>query len=225
MCGRFVGFKAAKALQEQFPIDVINVTVTPDDNIAPSQEILAIARYKGKNHLVRFHWGLVPFWAKDRSIGNKLINARSETIATKPSFRNAFIKRRCLIPANGFYEWKRAKGAKQPMLISLPDGKPFAFAGLWEIWCDKENETSYRSCTIITREASDSMKPIHHRMPVILKQEAFDLWLDTKIQHLQCLQNIIQNQIHTEIKAVPVSAQVNAAKNNRPDNLKPFGIE
>jgi putative SOS response-associated peptidase YedK len=221
MCGRFVGFTAAKTLQEQFPIDVIDVEVLPNYNIAPSQEILAIAQYKGKNHLVRFHWGLVPSWAKDVSIGNKLINARSETVATKPSFRNAFRRRRCLIPSNGFYEWKQTNDGKQPMFISLADENPFAFAGLWETWHDREKGTPYRSCTIITRTASESMKAIHHRMPVILKQEGYNAWLDPKNQDVEGLQGIIQNQTHTEVKAVPVSKQVNSVRTNRPDNLTP----
>ena len=221
MCGRFVGFTNIEALKEQFPIDVANVDMVASYNVAPSQEILAIARYEGENHLVRFHWGLVPSWTKDVSIGNKLINARSETIATKPSFRNAFKRRRCLIPADGFYEWKKTKDGKQPVFLTLSDGKPFAFAGLWETWHDKENETAYRSCTIITREASESMKEIHHRMPVILKQEAFKSWLDTKNQDIERLQEIIQNQIHTELVGVPVSNRVNSIRNNGPENIRP----
>jgi putative SOS response-associated peptidase YedK len=225
MCGRFVGFTSLEALKEQFPIDVAHVDVVASYNVAPSQEILAIACYEGKNHLVRFHWGLVPSWAKDVSIGNKLINARSETIATKPSFRSAFKRRRCLIPANGFYEWKKTNGAKQPVFLTLPHGKPFAFAGLWETWHDKEKETVYRSCTIITREASASMMPIHHRMPVILKPAAFDAWLNPENRDVESLQEIIQNQIHTELKAVPVSKQVNSVKNNRPENIRPVSIE
>ncbi|GAB6904321.1 SOS response-associated peptidase [Desulfosarcina cetonica] len=221
MCGRFVEFTSIKELREQFPIDVANVDVLASYNVAPIQEILAIARYKAENHLVRFHWGLVPSWAKDVSFGNKRINARSETIATKPSFRNAFKRRRCLIPADGFYEWKKTNSGKRPVFVTLPDGKPFAFAGIWETWRAKENETAYRSCTIITREASESMKEIHHRMPVILKQEAFDSWLDTKNQDVERLQEIIKNQIHTELINVPVSMRVNSVRNNGPENIRP----
>ncbi|GAB6910162.1 SOS response-associated peptidase [Desulfosarcina cetonica] len=221
MCGRFVGFTSLKALKEQFPIDVTNVDVVASYNVAPSQEILAIARYEGENHLVRFYWGLVPAWAKDVSIGNKLINARSETVATKPSFRNAFKRRRCIIPADGFYEWKKTKGGKQPVFLTLPDGKPFAFAGLWETWHDKENKTAYKSCTIITREASASMAPIHNRMPVILKPAAFDAWLNTRNQDIELLQGIIQNQIHTELVNVPISNRVNSVRNNGPENIRP----
>ena len=195
MCGRFAGFTTVENLQEHFPIDVADIQVTPNYNIAPTQEILVIARHEKKNHLLKYHWGLVPFWAKDLSIGTKLINARSETAATKPSFRNAFKKRRCLIPANGFYEWKGSKGKKQPMFLTLPDGNPFAFAGLWEVWDNKgKEETQYRSCTVLTREASESVKPIHHRMPVILKPEAFDAWLDPDNQDIDPLLEIIQKK-------------------------------
>jgi len=222
MCGRFVGFRALRELMDYFPIDVSKVDVFENFNVAPSQEVLAIARYEEKNNLVKFNWGLVPFWAKDKSIGNRLINARSETVASKPSFRTAFRKKRCLILADGFYEWKGEKGHKQPMFLTLPDGKPFAFAGLWETWDNKGKEQKpYRSCTILTREASESVRSIHHRMPVILKPEAYELWLSPENQNADLLHDIIQNKIFTTLKAVSVSKQVNAVRNNRPDNIQP----
>lgn len=224
MCGRFAGFSSVEMLQEHFPIDGADIEVTHNYNIAPAQEIVAIARHEGKNFLRKFFWGLVPFWAKDLSIGNRLINARSETAATKPSFRSAFKKRRCLIPANGFYEWKGDKGKKQPMFLTLPDGKPFAFAGLWEVWDNQgKMETPYRSCTILTKEASESVMPIHNRMPVILKPEAFDAWLDPDNQNVKLLMEIIHDQIFTDLKSVPVSKAVNSVKNNRLENIKPVG--
>jgi putative SOS response-associated peptidase YedK len=155
-----------------------------------------------------------------------MINARSETVATKPSFRNAFKKRRCLILADGFYEWKPEKGHKQPMFLTLPDGHPFAFAGLWEVWDNAGKATTqYRSCTILTRAASASVKPIHHRMPVILKPEAYGPWLNPNNQDANSLQTIIQNQIYTELTSVPVSKQVNSSRNNNPSNLKPVQTE
>jgi len=223
MCGRFAGFSSMETLKAHFPIDVADVTATANYNVAPNQEILAIIRQEEKNHLLAVYWGLVPFWAKDLSTGSRLINARSETVADKPSFRNAFRKRRCLIPANGFYEWKKAGGKepKQPMYLTLPDESPFAFAGLWESWDNKGKEgTPYRSCAILTREASESVKPIHHRMPVILKPEAFTSWLDPDNQDKSNLLDIIQNNIYTELKSVPVSNQVNSPKNNRPENIR-----
>lgn len=222
MCGRFVGFTAAKALQEQFPIDAIDVEVTPNYNVAPTQEIIAIVRHGDKNHLEKLYWGLVPFWAKDISIGNRMINARSETAATKPSFRSPFKNRRCLILADGFYEWKREKGHKQPMYLTLPDGRPFAFAGLWETWDNRGKETNpYRSATILTREASESVMPIHNRMPVILKPKSFQTWLDRANQDVRLLQDLVQKEVYQKLRSVPVSKQVNSVKVNRPGNIKP----
>jgi len=221
MCGRFVGFRNIEELIEHFPIDISNVEVTANFNVAPSQEILSIIRHDNQNHLEKLCWGLVPFWAKDTTIGNRMINARSETVATKPSFRTAFKKRRCLIIADGFYEWKGKKGQKQPIFLTLPNGNPFAFAGLWEVWDNKGKEPPHRSCTILTREASESVMPIHHRMPVILKPDAYDSWLSPDNQGVESLQKIIQNQIYTELTSTPVSKQVNSVKNNRPGNIQP----
>jgi putative SOS response-associated peptidase YedK len=208
-------------LIKHFPIDVAAAEVTENFNVAPTQEILAIIRHDDQNHLEKLHWGLVPFWAKDTTIGGRMINARSETVASKPSFRTAFKWRRCLILADGFYEWKEEKGNKQPMFLTLPNGCPFAFAGLWETWDDRGKEsTPYRSGTILTREASGSVRPIHHRMPVILKPEAFGPWLSRKNQDARLLQNIIKNQIYTELKSIPVSKQINSLKVNRPGNIR-----
>ncbi len=221
MCGRFVGYRNLEELLAHFPIDVVDAQVSPNYNVAPTQEILAILRIEERNHLDYLKWGLVPFWAKDKTIGSRMINARSETAATKPGFRNAYKKRRCLILADGFYEWMGEKGQKQPMLLTLPDGSPFAFAGLWEIWDDKgEEETAYRSCAILTRGASASVMPIHNRMPVILKPEAFDTWLDPDNQDIGSISNIIESQIFTELNSIPVSKQVNSVQHNGPKNIQ-----
>lgn len=221
MCGRFVGFRRFEELAEHFPIDVADVEVVENYNVAPTQAILAIVRQGKQNHLERLNWGLVPFWAKDKTIGSRMINARSETAAGKPSFRNAFKRRRCLILADGFYEWRGKKGDKQPVFLTLPDGNPFVFAGLWEIWDDKGRESPpYKSCAILTRPASESVRPIHHRMPVILKPEAYDAWLDPGNQDIDSLRLIIKDQIFTELTSVPVSKQVNAVRNNSPDNIR-----
>jgi len=226
MCGRFIGFSTLEQLVNYFPIDVANVDVSPNYNVAPTQEILAIVRQDDNlNHLEKYFWGLVPFWAKDPGIGNRMINARSETVASKPSFRAAFRKRRCLIPADGFFEWKATKGLKQPMLLTLADRSPFAFAGLWEVWDDHgKREAPYRSCTILTRDASESVMPIHNRMPVILKPEAFGLWLDLDLQDGEVLQGIIETQVYTELASYPVSKAVNSVKNNRPENIEPVEV-
>jgi putative SOS response-associated peptidase YedK len=202
---------------------VASVDVSPSYNIAPTQEVLAIARHDDRNHLEKFHWGLVPFWAKDTGNVSRMINARSETVAAKPSFRMAFKWRRCLILADGFYEWKGEKGDRQPMFLTLPGGRPFAFAGLWESWDNRgKAPVAYRSCSILTREASGSVRPIHDRMPVILKPEAFGAWLSRDNQDVRRLQDIIRDQIYTELVSVPVSRQVNSTKVNRPGNIRPL---
>ena len=152
-----------------------------------------------------------------------MINARAESVAEKPSFRNAFKKRRCLIPADGFYEWKGPKGDKQPMFITLPDKKPFAFAGLWETWNDKDAPDSiYKSCTIITTQASDSMRDIHHRMPAILKPEIYETWLDPANQNVTELNQILKNEIITELTSYPVSREVNSTRHNYPSCIEPI---
>ena len=223
MCGRFVGYRSLRELEAYFPIDRVACEAAANFNVAPSQEILIIVRQKGENWLDKFHWGLVPFWAKDISIGNRMINARAESVAEKPSFRNAFKKRRCLIIADGFYEWKGKKGDKQPMFITLPDKKPFAFAGLWETWNKKDDQDSiYKSCTIITTQASDSMRDIHHRMPVILKPQIYGPWLDPGNQNVADLNEILKNEIITELASYPVSKEVNSTRYNDPSCILPI---
>ena len=198
------GYRNLEELQAFFPIDKAVCEVTSDLNIAPAQEVLAIIRYADENRLDKFHWGLVPFWAKDVSIGNRLINARVETIAEKPSFRNAFKSRRCLIPADGFYEWEGDKGQKQPFFITLPDRKPFAFAGLWETWQNKDSlDALYKSCTIITTRASQSFSKIHHRMPIILRPQVYQQWLDPENQNTVELVDLLKNEIITELVSQP----------------------
>jgi putative SOS response-associated peptidase YedK len=222
MCGRFVVFSDLEQLKEKSPIHKAFSEVTPNFNVAPTLEILAIIRQEGLNLLEKLHWGLVPHWAKDISTGYKMINARIETVSSKPSFREAFKKRRCLIPADGFYEWSGHKGNKQPFFITLPDEKPFAFAGLWETWWDKNNQDeSYRSCTIITREASPCLKDIHHRMPAILSPDTYNAWLNHENYDSKALQEILTEKTITEFKVRPVSKQVNSARVNEPSNIAP----
>lgn len=226
MCGRFVGFRKLEELKQYFPIDQSNCEATANYNVAPTQEILAIARLDGTNVLDKYHWGLVPFWAKDTNIGYKMINARSETVASKPSFREAFKKRRCLILADGFYEWKGKKGEKQPMFITTPDASPFAFAGLWETWHDKQNQdAAYRSCTIITRDAVGAVRKLHHRMPVIMHPDAYGQWLDIDNRDPDALSSILQTNSLTDLVFHPVANQVNAVRNNDPSNIEPVQTE
>ena len=202
----FAGFSSIDQLRQFYPIDKFGCKLDVDDEVAPSKEVFAILQRDGYNYLEKLHWGLVPRWAKDPSIGYKMINARSETIAEKPSFRDAFRKRRCLIIATGFYEWKVEKGRKQAMLITLPDNHPFAFAGLWETWSTNRGRQSfYKSCTIITTQASQSFSSIHHRMPVILKPEYYADWLNIKTQKIAELKDILSRGQINEFSSHPTT--------------------
>ena len=224
MCGRFVQFSSLRTLERHFQMDIFGDELTASYNIAPTQEIPAIIHKNGRR-LVKFHWGLVPSWSKDLSGASRLINARAGTVAQKPSFRAAFKKRRCLILSDGFYEWKGEKGNKQPYFLNLPDKKPFAFAGLWEAWKPGdagEEQPPYYSCAIITREASTSVRDIHHRMPVILHPRAYDPWLDPKNQQSKDLQNILDRQHIRQLSHYPVSRMVNRVQNNSSELIRPL---
>lgn len=223
MCGRFVGFRKYEELVRYFPIDESVCRITASYNIAPTREVLAIHRRGGRNVLDRFHWGLVPFWAKDRSVGARMINARMETLSEKPSFKHAYKQRRCLIPADGFYEWSGPKGNKQPYFFTLPDKHPFAFAGIWETWGEKDTSAeAYRSCAIITTAASAAVRKIHHRMPAILLPEAYDDWLDPQNVDTDQLDATLTHRIITELDSHPVSSRVNSAVTDDARNIKPM---
>jgi len=212
MCGRFAQFSVLETLQQNFPIDTVACDVKPSFNIAPTQEILTIT-HEDDYRLTRRHWGLVPFWAKDLSGASRLINARAETAAEKPSFRNAFKNRRCLILADGFYEWKKIDTRKQPYFLELTSKKPFAFAGLWEIWEGKE-DTRHESCTILTTEAKGSIRDIHHRMPVILPSDVFGVWLDPENKDTAMLETLVLKEHQQALSGYPVSTFVNSPRNN-----------
>jgi len=225
MCGRYALYRDIEQLKTRFPIDRVESETTPSYNVAPNQKVSVIIYREESNILNKMHWGLVPFWAKDTKIGSKMINARLETVATKPAFRDAFKKRRCLIPADGFYEWYGAKGQKQPVFITLPDKKPFVFAGLWEAWQDKaEPGNVYLSCTIITREAAGGLEQIHHRMPVVLAPKAYDAWMGPGKDEVESLLNILSWGSVADFSFYPVSKHVNSVQNNEPGNIEPVDL-
>ncbi|MDF1591594.1 MAG: SOS response-associated peptidase [Desulfobacterales bacterium] len=220
MCGRFAQYSGLDSLKKSFQIEEITCVVAPSYNIAPLQPVLTVIRHDG-NRLGQLHWGLVPSWAKDKSMAAKLINARAETVADKPSFRNAFKRHRCLILADGFYEWKVDGPQKQPWYFTLPSGDPFAFAGLWDTWKGEE-EAAYHSCTIITTAADESVQPVHHRMPVILMPEAHAQWLDPQNRDSARLNAILSEGRVKELKSYPVSKRMNSARNNDPACIEPL---
>lgn len=222
MCGRFTLVSPQQAVKELLgePAGKEFGTLVPRYNIAPGQEILAIrlATDGSGREAVRLRWGLVPAWAKESSVGNRLINARAETVAEKPSFRSAFRARRCLIAADGFFEWRGKSGAKTPYHIGLTHGGPFAMAGLWERW-QAEGGPVIESCTIITTAANRLLEPIHPRMPVIVPIEHHHAWLgagDTRQT-----QSLLLPYPSRSMKARQVSCAVNRADNDGPECIEP----
>ena len=223
MCGRFAQYSGLDTLKKSFQFHEITCDVSPRYNIAPLQEVLAVIQLDG-NRLGKLHWGLVPAWAKDKTMASKLINARAESLTDKPSFRAAFKRRRCLILADGFYEWTSDGPQKQPWYFTLSSGRPFAFAGLWETWKGKTEEL-YHSCTIITTAADESVRPIHHRMPAILQPAAHAAWLSPQNQDGDSLLEILSLWREQGFSRHPVSTRVNSARNNDPACIVPVKIE
>ncbi len=212
MCGRFAFYSPSEATAALFGVSA-SITVEPRFNIAPSQYIAGVRDTDDTGReLAMFRWGLVPFWAKDPAIGNRMINARAETVSEKPSFRAAYRHRRCLILADGFYEWKKEGAGKVPYFISLANGEPFAFAGLWETWQSKETKEIIQSATLITTAANEFISGVHHRMPVILRPDTADRWLagDDEL-----IADVAENS--PTFQAWPVDKRVNNARNEGED--------
>lgn len=221
MCGRFTLTVNPADLQDNFANYNFPSRFAPRFNIAPTQPVLAIPN-DGKNKADFFVWGLIPSWAKDPSIGNRLINARGETLAKKPSFRGGYKYKRCLILADGFYEWKQQPGTKTkvPHFIHMKNRKPFAFAGLWDEWFGSDG-SQVRSCTIITTEPNELMATLHNRMPVILPSNAYTQWLNTTPQTPESLQPLLKPYPAEEMAAYAVSTLVNNPKNERAECVVP----
>ena len=225
MCGRYSLFADYPVLIERFHIEETAIDegqYAPSYNVAPSQQIVAVINDGNKNRLGTLRWGLIPPWAKDERIGYKMINARSETVAEKPSFRNAFKKKRCLVVADSFYEWQRKDGEKIPMRIKLKTGEPFAFAALWESWKAPDGKT-VNTCSILTTEANSLMKSIHDRMPVILTKEDEKIWLDPHVEDIEILKGLLKPYKAEEMEAYRVSEEVNSPKNNKPELIEKVG--
>lgn len=221
MCGRYTLNAKPEEIIEQFGLEDPPL-FKPRYNIAPTQSV-AVVRLRPdttRRELVQLHWGLIPSWAKDPKVAYSTINAKAETAAEKPAFRSAFRKRRCLIPASGFYEWQQQGKQKQPMYIRLRDRRPFAFAGLWEHWELKEGE-SIESCTIVTTDANAFMLPIHNRMPVILASHDYDRWLDPTV-HADSLQALLKPYAADEMEAYAVSKMVNNPRSDIPQCVEPI---
>lgn len=222
MCGRYVSATPPDQIAAYFDATAPEVVLPPSYNVAPTTDVYAVLSDGTARHVDAFHWGLIPWWAKDAKVGSRMINARAETLAERSAFRSAFERRRCLIPADGFYEWRKhatdPKGRKQPFFIHRPDGEPFAFAGLWELWRGPERDQEpLRSCTIITTGPNAEMARIHDRMPVILPASAWGRWLDPDMRDLDSLARLLVPAPPEITRMHAVSTDVNNVRNDRPD--------
>ncbi len=222
MCGRFTLSTPAQTLQQIFDLNE-TPNLSPRYNIAPSEAIATVRLPEAHavRRLDRLRWGLVPPWAKEPGVGARMINARSETVATNPSFRSAFRRRRCLIPADGFYEWQQRERGKQPFYMRMQDGLPFAFAGLWEHW-EGPQGARLETCTILTTEPSDLLRPVHNRMPVILDPGDWDLWLDPTVHDPERLDPLLRPYPSDKMVAFPVGHIVNNPANDREECVAPL---
>ncbi|MGH9244196.1 MAG: SOS response-associated peptidase [Acidimicrobiales bacterium] len=231
MCGRFVSASPPDELAKYFAVEqVAEEVLEPSYNVAPTKDVYVVVETGGVRRLETFHWGLIPFWAKDPSVGNKMINARAEGIATKNAYRRAFTKRRCIIPADGFFEWKKVPGqrTKQPMYLHRPDDEPLAFAGLWEIWRPKDapddDSQIIRSCTIITGQPNEKVAEVHDRMPVMLPPSAWEAWLDPTNDDVETLGRLLVPAPSELIAVHAVSTAVNNVRTSGPELIEPIDV-
>src|SRR6266704_211848 len=206
MCGRFSLHVDINTVAQHFGVPA-TLETSPRYNVAPTQEVVSIM-YNGASHLALLRWGLIPSWAKDESIGSRMINARAETLIEKPSFKGLLRSKRCMIIADGFYEWRKENGSKTPMYITLKNGEPFAFAGLWDSWKSPDGQ-QLRTCTIITTDPNDVVATIHNSMPAILVPDAREEWLDTSVQDVNALLPLLGPYPADEMTARAVSRLVN----------------
>ncbi|NLX14475.1 MAG: SOS response-associated peptidase [Phycisphaerales bacterium] len=223
MCGRYTIVDPGQAADMLEPDEIEADLRRPRYNIAPTQKVPALLVRNGRRVLAEMQWGLVPAWARDKAMGVRLINARAETLSEKPAFRNALRKSRCLIPADGFYEWQKQGARKIPMYIRLIGGRPFAFAGLFELWRGQDEELL--SCTIITTEADEPIRPIHERMPVILPCELYRSWLDPSLNDKDAISSLLRPVEGRMLEAYPVSSHVNSPRNDDPGCIMPCDVK
>lgn len=222
MCGRFAQRADSKKIAKEFQVAEVPA-VEARYNIAPTQEVLAVYEREDGREATFYKWGLIPSWAKDASMGARLINARAETVAEKPAFRQAFKQRRCIIPVDGFYEWQRTRGRKQPFFFRMKDERPFGFAGLWERW-QAEGSEVINSCAILTTEANEVLRPVHDRMPVIIHPDDYELWLDADARKLGLVKEMLRSYPAEEMVSYPVGTSVNSPRNQGTELIEELAV-
>lgn len=221
MCGRYAFFSPAEAVKRAFALADFPA-LEPRYNIAPTQPVPVLREEQpGRRQVAMLHWGLIPSWAKDRSVGNRMINARAETLSERPAYRAAFRRRRCVVLADGWYEWQAVASGKQPWFIHSRDGAPLGLAGLWETWRDPAAGETVESCTIVTTDAIGPLAEIHHRMPAVLPAEGLEPWLDPRLQDVTALSGWLGPRDPAEFSARPVSRRVNDPRNQGAELIEP----
>ena len=219
MCGRFTLHHATEDVAERFAVEQTLLELTPRYNIAPSQPVAAVIQ-RDSRVLTELKWGLVPSWARDPGIGNRMINARAESLAAKPAFRNAYARGRCVIPASGYFEWKREGKQRIPMLVRRASGAPLAFAGLYERW-KTPDDAVLRTCTIVTTEPDEVAGTVHNRMPALLTDDAREVWLDRELEDLDALSGVLRPYRLGDLIVHPVSPRVNRPGDDDPSLIEP----
>ena len=221
MCGRYSLIADLGELAKRYEFDGDGLALKPAYNVAPTQDVLTVVGGEARRGGF-MRWGLIPWWAKNASIGSRMINARAETVSEKPAFRDALRRRRCLVLADGFYEWQRTGSVRKPMRVVMRSGEPFAFAGLWSVWRDPDGNR-IPSCAIITTTANDLLRPVHDRMPVVLPRELEELWLDRSIDDPGALGSVLTPYLDDAMEAYEVSTLVNSAVNDGPEVIEAVG--
>ena len=222
MCGRFVQAQRPEFYAEHYGVEVLKTeSLAPSWNVAPTDPVYAVAEHGGERLLGTFRWGLLPWWAKDRKLAARNINARAETAAEKPAFRDSFVAKRCIIPADGFYEWERKPKGKLPHFIHSQHDEPLALAGLWASWRDPETEERVRTCTVLTRDPNELVAKLHNRMPVVLTRDAWSDWLDPSNDDRTRLEAILSAPV-PPLAEHAVSTLVNKVANNVPECIAPL---
>jgi len=223
MCGRFVQSRPAGDYAAYFGVDEVTTeSLAPSYNVAPTDRVYAVAEHRGLRQLGTFRWGLLPFWARDRRMAARNINARMETVATKAAFRESFVGRRCIIPADGFYEWQARPKGRLPHYVYAPGG-PLALAGLWAAWRDPDTDERLRTCTILTGAPNELVAHLHDRMPVVLERSVWDRWLDPMVTDAEQLYPLLVVHPAEGMAAHPVSTLVNKVEINLPELIEPLG--